>query len=233
MGQPKEAFIKDMFAQIAPTYDRLNSILSLNVHRLWRPVAVRAAAPPPGGVVLDLATGTADLALLLAAAVGPGGLVVGTDFCEPMLRLGQAKVRRRGGPVRLAVGAADELPFAAETFDAVTMAFALRNVPDAGHCLREMARVTRPGGWVVNLELTRPRPRLLREFYRIYQDSLMPSIGGWLSGRREAYSYLPRSIQQFPPPEAVAELFRGAGLEEVSWQSLTFGLATVHRGRKR
>ncbi len=234
LAKQKEAAVKEMFGQIAPTYDLLNSLLSLNIHKRWRPVAVAAAHLPRGGRVLDLATGTGDLALLLAQTVGPDGLVVGADYCEPMLRLGQRKVRaRQAGLVRLAIGAADHLPFADGSFDAVTMGFALRNVPDRENCLREMARVVRPGGWVVNLDLTRPTPRAAAWLYGVYQDRVMPTVGGWISGRREAYQYLPQSIREFPPPEAIAATFRAVGLEEVSWQSLTCGVATVHSGRKR
>lgn len=234
MAKQKEAAVKEMFGQIAPTYDLLNSLLSLNVHKRWRPIAVAAAHLPRGGRVLDLATGTADLALLLAREVGPDGLVIGADYCEPMLRLGQTKVRRKQTDrVQLAIGAADHLPFADGSFDAVTMGFALRNVPDRENCLREMARVVRPGGWVVNLDLTRPRQRAAAWFYRVYQNQVMPTVGGLISGRRQAYQYLPQSIQEFPPPEAIAETFRAVGLEEVSWQSLTCGVATVHSGRKR
>ncbi|MCC7491666.1 MAG: bifunctional demethylmenaquinone methyltransferase/2-methoxy-6-polyprenyl-1,4-benzoquinol methylase UbiE [Fimbriimonadaceae bacterium] len=221
-----------MFGQIAPTYDLLNSLLSLNIHKRWRPVAVRATHLRPGDRVLDLATGTADLALLLARVVGPWGLVVGADNCAPMLRLGQTKGRQRAAALQFALGTADRLPFADGSFDAVTMGFALRNVPDRERCLREMARVTRSGGWVVNLDLTRPRGALLGAGYRFYQNALMPTVGGWISGRREAYRYLPESIQAFPPPEQIAATFAAAGLESVSWQSLTCGLATVHRGRK-
>ncbi len=233
VAAPKEAVVRDMFAQIAPTYDLLNTVLSANWHKRWRPVAVRAARLQPGARVLDVATGTADLALLLARQVGPSGLVVGADFCAPMLALGRAKLARRGcRSVQLALATADGLPFADGTFDAVTMAFALRNVPDRPRCLAEMARVTRPGGRVVNLDLTQPASPWLQRGYRWYQDRLMPLVGGLISGRREAYAYLPQSIQEFPPPAEIAAMFRSAGLEEVSWQSLTFGLATVHSGRK-
>lgn len=233
MTHEKERYIKEMFQQIAPTYDLLNSLLSLNIHKLWRPIAVRCAGLRPGDRVLDLATGTADLALLLARAVGPEGLVVGADFCAPMLRLGQRKVSREAaGVIRFALGSADHLPFADDTFDAATMGFALRNVPDRLHCLAEMRRVVRPGGRVVNLDLTSPRQPAVRGVYRFYQDRLMPAVGGLISGRREAYRYLPKSIQGFPPAEEIAAEFRRAGLEEVSWQSLTCGLATVHHGRK-
>lgn len=221
-----------MFAQIAPTYDLLNTLLSANQHKRWRPAAVAAAELRPGALVLDLASGTGDLAVCAARASAPGGRVVGVDFCEPMLRLGLAKARRRGVPVAFCAGSADDLPFADGTFDAALMGFALRNVPSVSKCLTEMARVVRSGGWVVNLELTRPTRRWLQPAYRWYQDRLMPLVGGLISGRREAYAYLPRSIQEFPDPAAVANEFRAAGLEEVSWQPLSGGLATVHRGRK-
>lgn len=232
MAKSKAETVRGMFAQIAPTYDLLNSLLSFRIHHRWRPVAVRAAELATGGRVLDLASGTGDLALCAARAVGPGGLVVGVDFCAPMLRLGQRKIRRRGAGAVMSLGSADDLPFGEAVFDAAMMAFGLRNVPSVERCLAEMTRVVRPGGWVVNLELTRPRRAWLQPFYRWYQDRLMPWLGGLISGRRQAYQYLPRSIQQFAGPEQVADAFRRAGLEEVSWQSLTGGLATVHRGRK-
>jgi demethylmenaquinone methyltransferase/2-methoxy-6-polyprenyl-1,4-benzoquinol methylase len=232
LAQSKEARVREMFAQIAPTYDLLNTILSLGLHHGWRRAVLRCARLAPGSRVLDLATGTADLALAAARQVAPGGAVVGTDFCAPILRLGQRKVRARAAAVRLVVGSASALPFADGTFDAVLMAFALRNVPSVAGALAEMTRVTRPGGWVVNLELTRPTRRWLQPLYRLYQDHLMPLVGGLISGRREAYTYLPQSIQGFPAPAAIAEVCAQVGLAEVTWQSLSGGLATLHSGRK-
>jgi len=230
LARSKEAMVKEMFAQIAPTYDLLNSLLSFNIHHGWRKAALDDAALAPGARVLDLATGTADLAI---GAARRGARVVGADFCAPILRLGQAKVRRRGQPsLTFALASADHLPFADASFDAVVMGFALRNVPSPERALAEMARVTRPGGWVVNLDLTRPVRPWLRPFYRFYQDRLMPWVGGLISGKREAYTYLPQSIQGFPPPEAIADVFRAAGLEQVSYRPLSGGLATIHRGRK-
>lgn len=232
----QETRVRHMFADIAPTYDLNNSLLSLNVHKRWRPLALDAAQVGPGSRVLDLATGTADVALLAAERVGPNGCVIGVDLCEPMLRHGQAKARQHGRPgsqrLRLAVGTAEGLPFADDTFDAALMAFGLRNVPDAGRCLGELARVVRSGGWVVNLELTRPTQPLAARLYRFYQNTVMPFVGGLVSGKREAYEYLPRTIQRFADPDQVADLFRRAGMTEVSWQPLTFGIATLHRGRK-
>ncbi|MBI5831794.1 MAG: class I SAM-dependent methyltransferase [Armatimonadetes bacterium] len=238
MARSKEAMVKDMFAQIAPTYDLLNTLLSFNIHHGWRRAALDDACLRPGACVLDLATGTADLAL---GAARRGARVIGADFCAPILRLGQAKVRRLGqakvpstgdAGIAFALGSADHLPFADNSFDAVVMGFALRNVPSPERALAEMTRVTRPGGWVVNLDLTRPVRAWLRPLYRFYQNQLMPWVGGLISGRREAYTYLPQSIQGFPPPETIADVFRAAGLVDVSYRPLSGGLATIHRGRK-
>jgi demethylmenaquinone methyltransferase/2-methoxy-6-polyprenyl-1,4-benzoquinol methylase len=239
VAQSKEQRVREMFAQIAPTYDLLNTLLSCNLHHGWRAAALRCARLRPGARVLDLATGTADFALAAARQVGDGGLVVGVDFCLPILRLGQTKVRRRvaarrgaARTIRLAAGSADHLPFPDDTFDAVIMGYALRNVPSIAACLAEMARVTRPGGWVVNLDLTRPVRRWLQPLYHLYQESVMPFVGGLISGRRSAYRYLPESIRGFPPPDRIAEECRRAGLEQVSWQPLSGGLATIHSGCK-
>ncbi len=230
LARSKEAMVRDMFAQIAPTYDLLNTLLSFNIHHGWRRAALSDACLTPEARVLDLATGTADLAI---GAARQCAQVVGADFCAPILRLGQAKTRRqRQTSITFALASADHLPFADNSFDAVVMGFALRNVPSTQRALAEMARVTKPGGWVVNLDLTRPVRPWLRPLYRFYQDLLMPFVGGLISGRREAYTYLPKSIQGFPPPEEIAEVFRAAGLAEVSFRPLSGGLATIHRGRK-
>jgi demethylmenaquinone methyltransferase/2-methoxy-6-polyprenyl-1,4-benzoquinol methylase len=222
-----------MFGEIAPTYDLLNSLLSVNLHKRWRSVAVRRAGFGPGDGVLDVATGTGDLALVLARTVGPSGQVVGVDFCEPMLAVGRAKIaRKRPGRVVLLSGSAEALPFPDQTFDGATMGFALRNVTDVARTLREMARVVRPGGRVVNLELTRPRHPWLRWFYDFYSGHGMPFVGGIISGRREAYTYLPYSIRNFLPVERVKEIMQAAGLDPVWVYPLAGGIATIHVGVK-
>ncbi len=226
----KRTMVRQMFAQIAPTYDLLNTVLSANVHRGWRRAALDAACLTDGCCLLDLATGTADVAL---AAARRGVRVVGADFCAPLLRIGQTKIRQQApGRICLTLGEADHLPFADGSFDAVVMAFALRNVPSPEHALSEMRRVTRRGGWVVNLELTRPQNTSLAHMYRLYQNHVMPFVGWLVSGNREAYTYLPRTIQDFDSPAQVAEHCRRAGLEQVSWQPLSGGLATLHRGQR-
>lgn len=222
--------VREMFGQIAPTYDLLNSILSCNIHHRWRKAALDAAALRPQARVLDVATGTAELAL---AAQARGARVIGADFCRPLLERGAAKVHERQTPyLALSLGDAEHLPLSDRSFDAVLMAFALRNVTSPERAIAEMARVTAPGGWVVNLELTRPTNPVLATGYRFYQDVLMPAVGGLVSGQRAAYTYLPQSIQHFAGPETVARYFRSAGLVDVSFRPLSGGLATLHRGRR-
>jgi len=229
----RQADVRRMFEAIAPTYDLLNSLLSANVHKRWRPAAVRWAGFQPGDRVLDVATGTGELALVLARTVGPAGQVVGVDFCAPMLALGRRKAahRKRLG-IRFLLGAAEALPFPDGTFDGATMGFALRNVTDVLRTLQEMARVVRPGGRVVNLELTRPHHPWLRWLYDFYSRHGLPWVGRVLSRHREAYTYLPHSIRNFLSVEEVKDLMREVGLDSIQVYPLTGGIATVHVGVK-
>lgn len=227
------ADIRRMFEQIAPTYDLLNSLLSANLHKRWRPAAVRRAGFQPGDRVLDVATGTGELALVLARVIGASGQVVGIDFCAPMLALGRRKAARRQPPkIAFLLGAAEALPFPEGIFDGATLGFALRNVTDVAWTLREMARVVRPGGRVVNLELTQPRHPWLRWLYHFYSWHYLPVIGGILARQREAYTYLPRSIRNFLSVEEVKDLMEGVGLDPVQVYPLAGGIATIHIGVK-
>lgn len=232
-GEAEAAYVRRMFGEIAPTYDLLNSLLSANLHKRWRAVAVRRAGLKPGDRVLDVATGTGELALALARTVGPAGPVVGVDFCAPMLALGRRKAaRRKIAEIRFLLGAAEALPFPDDTFQGAFMGFALRNVADVVRTLQEMARVVRPGGRVVNLELTRPHHPWLRWLYDVYSWHGMPWLGGILSGRREAYTYLPRSIRNFLSVEEVKDLMQEVGLGSIQIYPLAGGIATVHVGVK-
>ncbi|MBI3948484.1 MAG: class I SAM-dependent methyltransferase [Armatimonadetes bacterium] len=221
-----------MFGAIAGRYDLLNTLLSFSAHKWWRRVALRRCALRPGMTALDVGAGTADMALGMAARVGPEGQVLGVDFCEPMLRVGARKVAARGldGRVRLLAGDAQALPLADGSVDAAVTAFVLRNVTDVPRTFREMARVTRPGGMVVSLELSRPASPLLRRLYYLYFYRVLPRIGGMLS-RKDAYTYLPNSLTDFHSPEELAEMMRAAGLEEVRALRLTGGIVAVHAGR--
>jgi len=223
--------VRAMFSSIAPRYDVANLVLSLGVDRSWRRAAVRESEARPGARVLDCATGTGDLALAMRRAVGRGGLVVGTDFCEPMLAPAREKASREGlGDVRFEVADALALPYPDGSFDVASIAFGIRNVDDPVRCLREMSRVVRPGGRVVVLEFGQPRGAF-GALYRLYARQLMPRIGGLLTGNRSAYEYLPRTAAAFPAGERFLDLMDQAGtFSGRQARPLTGGLAFVYRG---
>lgn len=219
-----------MFAGIAPTYDLLNRLLSGSVDRGWRRAAARellAAPTPERPLLLDLATGTGDLARELIRRA-PGARVAGADFTGGMLRLARKKF---GDAPHFWVEADGlRLPFADASFDACSVAFGLRNMADRRAALAEMRRVVRPGGRVLVLEFSTPSNPVVRAFYEWYSFSVMPRLGKWISGS-DAYLYLPSSIREFPSAEALAEVMREAGLEEPRFRRLTFGVACIHVGR--
>ncbi len=231
----REARIRRMFGNIAPRYDLLNHLLSLNVDRYWRWRTTRLAPPPGDAPVLDVCTGTGDLALAYDRAAGHRVPVVGADFCLPMLLPARDKTRRRGaaGRVRYVEADAQRLPFPDDTFGLTTVAFGLRNVTDTDRGLAEMVRVTRRGGRVAILEFSKPRHWLFGPLYRAYFRWLLPAIGQLVSRSRDnAYNYLPASVLEFPDGEALAEKLRGHGLTDVRWFPLTFGIATLYVGSK-
>ncbi len=227
------ARIRGMFAAIAGTYDVLNHVLSLNQDKGWRRFTVEAAGVRPGDTVLDVCTGTADLALELAEAVGRGGRAIGTDFCEEMVRLGSGKAGEEAGAPQLGVADTLRLPFRDDTFDAVTVGFGIRNVADLGAGIREMMRVARPGGRVAILEFTQPSNPLFRFVYYVYFLILLPILGNLVAGgKRNAYGYLPRSVLTFPDRHGLARVCEQSGLADVQVHTRTFGIVTVHVGRK-
>jgi demethylmenaquinone methyltransferase/2-methoxy-6-polyprenyl-1,4-benzoquinol methylase len=223
-----------MFDRIAPLYDGMNTLMTAGIDARWRSEALRAAGLGPGQRVLDVACGTGKLALGAAESVAPDGEVVGLDASLPMLRRAarRARARARDG-VRLRLVRADAmaLPFADDTFDAVTVGFGLRNMPDFAAAVREMARVAAPGGRVVVLEIGEPRGGLARLMYRTWFRRVVPLLGR-VAGEGMAYAYLPRSLDRYPPPEEVAALMRRAGLQDVGWRWLTSGMVTLHVGRR-
>lgn len=234
VGERKRSYVRDLFARVAPRYDLLNSLLSLRIHYYWRDMAVREAGLHPGDTALDLCTGTAELALRLARDVRENGMVVGVDFCEPMLRLGQQKMRKQMDKQRITLVLADalQLPFAPDSFEAVTVAFGIRNVVDIRKAFAEMWRVLKPGGRVICLEFSQPRHPVFRAIYGFYFYHLLPWLGGLLS-HRDAYTYLPESVRRFPERERLAQIMREAGFAEVSWRELTLGIVCIHSGVKR
>lgn len=219
-----------MFDAIAPRYDLLNRLISLGIDQRWRRRTVRSLGPALAGRVLDLATGTADLAILIAKEA-PAASVVGLDPSEGMLALARDKVRARGldERVSLTAGDAQVLPFENGSFDGVTMAFGIRNVPDRAKALREMVRVLRPGGRVAILELGEPRSGPLAAVARFHVHTVVPALGALLS-RAPEYRYLERSIAAFPPPEEFTALMRDAGLVEVAFEALSFGVCHLYLG---
>ena len=230
----REARIRKMFGAIAPSYDLLNHLLSLNVDRYWRWRTTRLAPPPCDGPILDVCTGTGDLALDYDRAAGGRVRIVGADFCHEMLVRAEAKSRSQApGRIHYVEADAQRLPFPDDQFQITTVAFGLRNVTDTDRGLTEMVRVTRPGGRVAILEFSRPRHWLFGRLYRFYFRRVLPCVGQLVSRSRDrAYHYLPASVQEFPDGEALAERLRGHGLRDVRWRPFTFGIATLYIGVK-
>lgn len=230
--EDRHRYVKGMFAAIAARYDLLNSVLSLRMHHRWRRVAARLTAVEPGDCALDLCAGTGDLSIELARHTGPNGHVFAVDFCEPMLQIGREKARPEGtARVHWLLGDAHSLPFTDACFDAVTIAFGMRNLIDKPRALREAWRVLKPGGRFVCLELNRPRHPLMRPFYDFYSLRLLPRIGKLLS-QEDAYLYLPNSIQSYIERDTLLGLMSEAGFERTRYQDLSLGVVCIHTGVK-
>ncbi|MFL5328969.1 MAG: bifunctional demethylmenaquinone methyltransferase/2-methoxy-6-polyprenyl-1,4-benzoquinol methylase UbiE [Gemmataceae bacterium] len=226
----KEERIRRMFGEIAPRYDLLNHLLSFNIDRYWRWRTTRLV-PPRGTVpILDVCTGTGDLALAYHRAAGGKAHVVGSDFCHPMLARGQTKA---AGRVEFVEADAQHLPFPDDMFQITCVGFGLRNVTNYEAGLAEMTRVTQPGGRVAVLEFSKPRHWLFGRMYRFYFRYLLPLVGQCFSRSKDsAYRYLPASVLEFPDYEALLERMRAQGLRDVWYKPLTFGIATLYVGTK-
>jgi demethylmenaquinone methyltransferase / 2-methoxy-6-polyprenyl-1,4-benzoquinol methylase len=228
----REDRIRTMFGAIAPVYDLLNHVLSLNIDRYWRWRTTKLAPPNGPEPILDLCTGTGDLALAYDRAAQGKTPIVGADFCRPMLERAQRKIRGREDRIRIVEADAQRLPFPADQFQIAAVAFGLRNVTDTDRGIAEMVRVTRPGGRVAILEFSKPKG-WIGSLYRFYFRQVLPRLGQLVSRSREgAYDYLPRSVLEFPDGEALAERLRQHGLVDVSWHPMTFGIATLYLGTK-
>ena len=229
-GAEKRAYVQQIFSEIAPRYDLLNHVLSMNIDRAWRREALSALAwtAAPQGTYLDLCAGTLDVGAQLVHQTGFGGFVMAADFAEPMLRMGDGKAPRNAlGPV-----AADalQLPVADRSFDGAIVAFGIRNVAslDAGLC--EVHRTLKPGKRFVILEFSTPRNAMVRAGYQFYFHTVLPAIGRIVSGHRTAYTYLPKSVAHFPVEEELASRMTAAGFHGVTWTPLSFGIAAIHVG---
>ncbi len=222
--------VKNMFADIADDYDRINSILSFGVHNVWRKTTVRESGAKPGDRVLDCATGTGDLALEFKKTVGHEGYVKGTDFCKEMIELAPGKADKKKLVVEFEVADAMDLPYEDNSFDIASIAFGIRNVDDPTVCLQEMARVVKPGGRVVVLEFGQPKGPV-RIPYEFYSKHVMPAVGGWISGNRDAYTYLPETSAKFPAEDKFLELMEKTGVfSEQRAVKLTGGISYVYVG---
>lgn len=230
--EERERYVQDLFRRVAPRYDFLNRLLSFRRDVAWRRFTARRAGLKPGDSVLDVATGTGDLAFDLAAVVGREGRVVGLDFTEEMLVRARAKADKLGlsGVCRFVQGNALDLPFEDDEFDAATIAFGLRNVVDRERCLSEMRRVVRPGGHVLVLEFSQPVWPVFRQIYLLYFRHVLPLIGRIVQGDADTYRYLPETVLAFPDQESLAANMRKLGFRHVRYHNLTGGICCLHVG---
>ncbi len=231
--------IKNLFSVIARHYDLLNALLSLKRDSAWRRETVKASGVDLGSKVLDVCTGTGELALAYADKIGAEGFVIASDFCFEMLVIGDEKLQQPVGAVSnrtTSFLAADTLilPFLDDTFDVVSVGFGIRNVSDLEMGIREMARVAAPGGRVVILEFTQPVNPLFRSLYYFYFTKILPFVGNLISrSKDDAYGYLPRSVMKFPNCDALKAVMEQCGLTDVQFHRKTFGIVSIHVGKKR
>ena len=225
--------VRNMFGEIAPNYDRMNHLLSMNVDRYWRWRTVRKLAPNRKDPILDTCTGTGDLAFAFHKFTDGQVPVIGSDFCFEMLEVGRKKSIHSGRDVTFVEADTQQLPFQTDQFQIVSAAFGLRNVADTDLGLREMTRVCKPGGKVAILEFSTPRRQPIKGLYGWYFKNVLPRIGQQLAkNNSSAYNYLPESVGEFPCYEALADKMRNAGMSEVKFFPLTFGIATLYVGVK-
>lgn len=231
-GAEKRAYVKQIFSEIAPRYDFLNHLLSLNIDRRWRRKAIAelAVERDKAGNYLDLCTGTLDVAQHIAMLPGFMGSIIGADFAEPMLRAGVGKLK--GGKVVPVTADALQLPLPSGKFAGAIVAFGIRNVAGLDAALREAFRVLAPGARFVILEFSNPRLPILRAAYQLYFQRILPVIGRFISGHQTAYRYLPRSVANFPVEEELAHRMQRAGFTKVRWTSLSMGVAAIHVGER-
>lgn len=228
-GKPTTDRVKSIFSAIAPEYDRFNRLSSMGIDRSWRRRTVKLAGLKRTSHVLDLAAGTGDLTLALARLGSPAS-VLSTDFVPEMLEVGKAKATEYEGetPIDFAVVDAQDLPFGSDSYDVVTIAFGVRNLPDRAANFREVHRVLRPGGRYVILEFSRPPFAPFRALYYFYLNAVIPTLGGMLTKDRPSFEYLSASIRAFPGQVALAGELHKAGFTEVTWHNLTSGIVAVH-----
>ena len=230
--EQKAGLVHEVFRSVAGNYDLMNDLMSLGIHRAWKADFAAHSGVQTGDRVLDLAGGTGDISALMSRRVGDEGLVVLTDINEAMLDVGRRRLEDRGivGNVSCALVDAEHLPFRDGEFDAVTIAFGLRNVTDKDQALREMRRVLRPGGRALILEFSTVEAEPLKKLYDTWSFGVLPLLGKWVAHDEDSYRYLAESIRKHPPQEELAEMMREAGLEDVRYRNLTGGIVAIHSG---
>lgn len=232
--EPKAQKVRKMFSEIAGNYDQANTVLSGGIHHLWRKKLVQLSQVQPGHSVLDCATGTGDLALAFAKAVQPNGLVVGTDFCPEMIEPAPAKAQKMNlNNVSFKTADVTDLPFEDQQFDISSISFGIRNVENLAKAIEELCRVVKPGGRVMILEFGQPRMPGFQQAYNFYSQKILPTIGGWVTGKKEAYEYLQDSSSHFPCREDfVAQMHAFGQFQNVTYTSLTGGIAYIYTAIK-
>lgn len=229
----KKEGIRKLFDKIAPDYDRLNHILSLNIDKGWRKKAVRQIADEDRPMkVLDVACGTGDFTIEIARKVTPGSEVTGVDISEGMMAVGKEKIRKAGVCAEMYVADCEALPYEDNTFDRISAGFGVRNFEHLDIGLKEMSRVLKPDGKLVILELSVPSNPVIRWCYKLYFLKILPAIGGLVSGDRGAYEYLPASVLRFPAPELLIQMMKDAGFETVEHTPFTLGICRMYVGKK-
>ena len=229
----KKEGVKKMFDNIAPDYDKLNHILSLNIDKRWRKKAVRELADESRPMkVLDVACGTGDFTIEIAKKVAKDSEVIGVDISEGMIAVGKEKIAKNNINAAMVVADCEALPYDEGTFDRISVGFGVRNFEHLELGLSEMYRVLTPGGKLIILELSVPSNRFIRWFYKLYFLKILPFIGGLVSGHRGAYEYLPASVLRFPAPDKFMEIMKSSGFDVVEHRSLTMGICRMYIGKK-
>jgi demethylmenaquinone methyltransferase/2-methoxy-6-polyprenyl-1,4-benzoquinol methylase len=230
----KTSLVRGVFESVAGNYDLMNDLMSMGVHRFWKRHFVATSGISTGQQVLDLAGGTGDIAALLSPVVGASGSVVLSDINQAMLEVGRRRLEDRGivSNINYALANAESLPFPAQSFDAATIAFGLRNVTDKDKALRQILKVLKPGGKLHILEFSRVRPEPLKKIYDGYSFGVLPVLGKLFANDSESYQYLAESIRKHPPQSELAAMMREAGFKEVTYQNLSGGIVAIHRGSR-
>ncbi len=232
--EEKKGLVKGVFDSVAGKYDIMNDLMSMGTHRIWKRLLMDETGLRPGQKALDVAGGTADIAMLMANKTGPAGKVVVYDINADMLRYGREKTVDAGflGGISFAQGDAEEISFADNSFHCATIGFGIRNVTHIEKAFREMTRVVKPGGRVVCLEFSHPENKAFSKIYDAYSFSVIPFIGEVMTKNRDAYKYLAESIRKFPPQEELKAIMEAAGLYKVRYHNLFNGIAAIHTGFK-